>query len=373
MFFIIVISLFLSLNSYLFIRGLQALSLNFWGGVLFGVLFFSLSSLLLFRMVKGDNLPLSISRPLSDLAFGWFAALLYLSLFVLSIDIVRLTFKLSPSLSATVATHSPLLSRTLFLVAIVSFAALYYFGNRSFNNPKVTKVTLNLTKESSRECVKIAFISDLHLSSYINEKHLKRWVKLINEQEPNLVLIGGDLIDRNLKPLEQWGAAEILSQIESSDGVFAVAGNHEYYGGERERLKEYLKRGGVELLSDSVAVVAGEIQLIGREDRSYKGRASLETLLKSVDHSKTTLLLDHQPYNLEEAVESKIDVQLSGHTHNGQFWPGNLLVKPLYQLPYGYKKWKESHFYVTSGLGLWGPKIRVGTKSEILLLELNYR
>jgi len=112
--------------------------------------------------------------------------------------------------------------------------------------------------------------------------------------------------------------------------------------------------------------------VVGREDRSNEKRKTLSELVKGLDKKYPTILMDHQPYHLEEAEKNNIDLQISGHTHNGQFFPGNLFVKKIYELGYGYLKKGNSHFYVSSGLGLWGPQYRIGTESELVVVNLRY-
>ncbi|MGE4414041.1 MAG: metallophosphoesterase, partial [Bacteroidales bacterium] len=159
-------------------------------------------------------------------------------------------------------------------------------------------------------------------------------------------------------------------KIDSRYGVFAISGNHEFYGGEREEIYSYLRSSGIEMLLDSVATVAGGIQIVGREDKTNRNRSTLPDLMKGINHDYPVILMDHQPFGLEEAQNNGVDLQLSGHTHNGQFWPGNLIVKMMYEIGYGYGKKGDTHYYVTSGVGLWGPKFRIGTESEIVVIKL---
>jgi hypothetical protein len=119
-----------------------------------------------------------------------------------------------------------------------------------------------------------------------------------------------------------------------------------------------------------VAIAGESIQIVGRDDKTNSKRATLREILKDIDREKPIILMDHQPFNLEQAQNEEVDLQLSGHTHNGQFWPGSLIVKWMYELSYGYKSKGDTHYYVSSGIGLWGPKFRIGTKSEIVVIDL---
>lgn len=112
--------------------------------------------------------------------------------------------------------------------------------------------------------------------------------------------------------------------------------------------------------------------MVGRDDRSNHQRKKLTEIVSGLDHKKPIILLDHQPFHLKEAEENGVDLQISGHTHNGQFFPGQFFVKRMYDLGYGYMKKGKTHYYVSSGLGLWGPQFRIGTQSEIVVINLKY-
>jgi hypothetical protein len=140
---------------------------------------------------------------------------------------------------------------------------------------------------------------------------------------------------------------------------------------------KYLEEHGIRVLRDSSILLDGGIVLAGREDRdisrfSGKNRKSVKELLQGRDMNMPVILLDHQPFNLEKAVEAGVDLQLSGHTHHGQMWPLNYLTKAIYQLSSGYLKIGETHFYVSNGVGTWGPPLRSGNRPEILSIMLNF-
>ena len=129
-------------------------------------------------------------------------------------------------------------------------------------------------------------------------------------------------------------------------------------------------RPGIHLLKDSVSTVLG-INIIGRDDRTNLRRASVETLIKKTDTSKFTILLDHQPYHLEEAEKAGIDFQLSGHTHYGQVWPISWIEDAIYENAYGPLTKGKTRYFVTSGIGIWGGKFRIGTRSEYLVATIH--
>lgn len=127
----------------------------------------------------------------------------------------------------------------------------------------------------------------------------------------------------------------------------------------------------IQLLRDSIVTLPGGIQLIGRDDRSNTARRSLQKLMANVDKNKPIILLDHQPYKLTESEAAGVDLQFSGHTHRGQVWPMSLVTDHIYEQSHGYRQWGNSHIYVSSGLSLWGPPFRIGTESEMVVLQLS--
>ena len=158
------------------------------------------------------------------------------------------------------------------------------------------------------------------------------------------------------------------------DGLYAITGNHEFIGGENRTIP-YIESKGIRVLKDEMVTLEGGIQLIGRIDRdSYrfyrKERLPLGELMKLADTTKPVILLDHQPFHLDETAKYGIDLQLSGHTHNGQMWPLNYVTRMIYELSYGYLKKRNTNFIVSSGYGLWGPRVRLGSRSEVLLINI---
>jgi len=170
-----------------------------------------------------------------------------------------------------------------------------------------------------------------------------------------VVLIPGDLIDEDITPVVEQNMAESLKQIRSKYGVFACTGNHEYFSGV-EQTVSYIQQSNITVLS--VVKIAGVLYLIGRKDlmveKFSSGRKSLKELVKGLDLNLPVILMDHQPFHLEEAEQNGIDLQLSGHTHHGQI----------------FLKKGETHYYISCGVGTWGPPVRIGNTPEIVLITL---
>ena len=210
-------------------------------------------------------------------------------------------------------------------------------------------------------------LTDLHLGYHNRRAEFSRWVDMLNAEKPDLILIGGDIIDISVHPLLEENVAEEFRRLTAP--VYACLGNHEYYSGDINAEKFY-REAGIHLLKDSVATVLG-INIIGRDDRTNLRRASVETLIKKTDTSKFTILLDHQPYHLEEAEKAGIDFQLSGHTHYGQVWPISWIEDAIYENAYGPLTKGKTRYFVTSGIGIWGGKFRIGTRSEYLVATIH--
>ncbi len=370
LFFLFVVSFYIGLNGYVFYRGLQTLPSSITLKIVYSILFWLFTLSFFVRMFSGDRLPQGLSITLSVIAFTWMVAVIYFALIILGIDILRIINHFTALFPPFIKENYQLVKYRTGAASVIFVSGLLVYGNIRFNNPEVTRLELKIGKPLPGDELKLVMISDIHLSNYITGDDLDKYIEMINGENPNLVLIAGDIADMRLEPLKKWGVAERFAKIKAPMGVYAISGNHEFYGGEKEQILNYLKEGGINILLDSVAVTGGGVQIAGRDDRTNHKRKTIKEVLKDTDKSLPLILLDHQPFNLAEAENEGVDLQLSGHTHNGQFWPGSLIVKWMYELPYGYKRRGDTHYYVSSGIGLWGPKVRIGTKSEIVSITL---
>lgn len=358
MFFIILILAYLGGNGYIFHRGMQALSGLPCGAkiplaVLFWLAALSFFGTMLSRHVK---MPFYLSHTLYEIGTGWLIVTLYMVLFLLFFDLLKL---------CSVSFHPS------FLTSLLATAALLGYGYYNYNHPETNTVhiTLNKPLADSHRPIKIVAVSDIHLGNGTGKADLKRYVKMINDQQPDVILIGGDLIDNSVMPLYTENMAEELAELKAPGGIYMVPGNHEYISGIDPSIR-FIQSTPIQLLRDSVVTLPGGIQLIGRDDRSNPRRRSLSELMTRVDKDKPIILLDHQPYNLAESQAAGIDLQFSGHTHHGQVWPMSWVTDRLYEQSHGYRQWGNTHIYVSSGLSLWGPPFRIGTESEMVVFHL---
>ena len=355
-YFFLIIVAYLIGNLYVFIRALQTFS-NFSIGrkLLLAIIFWEIAlSLVWPMMLRGVDMPDWLSKTLFQVGSCWLIFTLYMVLSLFLFDLCALFFSF----------------KRRFYVALGLTLCLLMYGYYNYRHPRVLEIPIALEKPLATGERRIVAISDVHLGHGTDKVALKKYVELINWQKPDLILIGGDLIDNSLEPLYEQNMAEELSQLQAPMGIFMVPGNHEYISGIRA-CEQFLKNTPIRLLRDSVVTLPNGIQLVGRDDRSnQRGRLSLKEIATLRDSSYFSILIDHQPYNLAQKDSLKFDLQFSGHTHNGQVWPMTILIDRMYEQSHGYRKWSHSHVFVSSGLSLWGPPFRIGTHSDLAVFVL---
>ena len=359
-FFIILFGVYLSGNVYIFIRGWQAISgLPLGIKIMLSILFWigALSFLSILKL-RDSNVPETIGHLVYEIGTGWLIFTLYMVLLLLVVDIFKL-FHVQYAYS--------------FYVVLGFTLCLLSYGYYNYRHPKTTTVDLVINKpvDIPSSQLKVIAISDIHLGYGTNKSILKEYVSYINKQNPDIIIIGGDLIDSSVTPLYKEQMDEELSQLNAPLGVYMALGNHEYISGLQASL-DFLKKTPITLLQDRIITLPNQVQIIGRDDRSSRHRKPLHELIKSIDLTKPTILLDHQPYNLEEVSNAGIDLQFSGHTHRGQVWPMSWVTDKLFEVSYGYKQKGNTHFYISSGLSLWGPPFRIGTVSELVVFNITF-
>jgi predicted MPP superfamily phosphohydrolase len=261
----------------------------------------------------------------------------------------------------------------IITTGLVLIIVLIAFLNAS--RPRIRNLDLSPAKLSppSRQLTLVA-VSDIHLGTIVGKGRLNHLVERINQLSPDIVVLAGDIVDEDMAPVIREDLGAMLRNIKTRYGVYAITGNHEYYGGVESAVK-YMRDHGIIVLRDSVAMIDNALYLIGRDDREKKRitgfpRRPLDTLLTGLDPALPKILLDHQPFGLEEAVKAGIDLQISGHTHNGQLWPFNYITRAVYEISSGHRKIERTDFYVSTGFGTWGPPARLGNRPEIVNIKL---
>ncbi|MFF2907906.1 metallophosphoesterase [Paenibacillus sp. NPDC057934] len=260
-------------------------------------------------------------------------------------------------------------------VLLVLLALFLIWGSRNAWSTVVRNHSLPIAKSrGTRKPLTVAVASDLHLGNIVGNRHLKKMVAEINRMQPDIVLLAGDVLDDSIEPFVRNKMSEQLKLLKARYGVYAVLGNHEYYGGSIEEYTQVMKSIGIRVLQDEVVETAG-VYIVGRKDKTAEtmeagGRLSVPALLEGIDHSKPVIMMDHQPTGFGAAAQAGVDVLLSGHTHRGQIAPNHWITKRLFELDWGYLQKENLHVVVSSGFGTWGPPIRLASRSELIKLEV---
>lgn len=373
--FLFILLIYLSANVYVFYRIWVAMPSNTIMRVLLLALAFILVSAVILTFALGDSLPVAVTSVLYTIGSSWMFILIYFVLAFLLLDAVLLINKFVGFIPKDMLHQFSRENWATMLFTIVFIALLmmggYFHYNRKQRVYLPIEIAKPLTDTVCGQSLKIVAVSDLHLGYTIGRGELEKWVDLINEEKPDLILIAGDIVDNSLIPVEKENMAEALKQLKAPKGVYACLGNHEYIGGVvRDQGQSFFERSGIRLLKDEAVEVDSCFYIVGRDDKSNGRRKELSELTSGLDKSKPIILLDHQPYNLEQAEENGIDLQISGHTHQGQVWPISLITKMIYEKDHGYLKKGNTHIYVSSGIGIWGGKFRIGTQSEYVVIDL---
>ena len=252
----------------------------------------------------------------------------------------------------------------------VGNSSLFVYGYLNYLHKERVPLTLNSAKTMHKQH-RIVMLTDLHLGYHNRVKEFRKWIDKVNAEHAEAILIAGDIIDGSIRALLDQNMAAEFKKLNAP--VYACLGNHEYYSGE-PRAKQFYKDAGIHLLIDDHALVpltdGDTLLVVGRDDRTNRRRASLSTLLQKAPKGYYTILMDHQPYHLEEAEQAGVDFQLSGHTHYGQVWPVSWIEDRIYEDAFGPLQKGNTQYYVSSGIGIWGGKFRIGTRSEYVVAEI---
>ncbi len=418
--FSLIILIYVLINYYLIVRGLVLVPHNSPLRLFFIILIiFLASSFIIGRLWERYRIS-KISTALIWVGSFYTGFMVYTLLQLIFIDFLRLLnylFGIFPDyLTYNLNQTNKITGIIVVLISLITVIA----GHINTLFPKIKYLEIKINKNAGKlRKLNIVTLSDLHIGTLIGKKYLSKVVNIVNSLNPDIILIPGDIIDEDLAPVIENNLGEVLNKFTSRYGTYAVTGNHEYIGGIK-KAKEYLINHSIKLLNDEARFIDNSFYVVGREDLSINhynttGQDELSTIMKDIDETspitisddepvsededcdressdKTNcvqnhrkelheimknvnksfpvILLDHQPFKLEEAVENGVDLQLSGHTHNGQLWPFNYITKHVYELSWGYKKKGNTHFYVSCGAGGWGPPMRTGSRPEIIKITL---
>jgi predicted MPP superfamily phosphohydrolase len=296
--------------------------------------------------------------------------LLYLILTVIISDLAIAAARLLKILSRE-AVRSPRFRRFRLSAALIIPVLIVAAGIINYRHLRVREYTVEVPRRSSSaKELTIAFAADFHLGAITAGGFLERFVAKVNAAAPDIVLIGGDILEGDRRD-EDTGTFEAqFRRLRPKYGVYAAPGNHEGHGGGRT---DFFERAGIRLLEDTVVKIDDAVYLAGRNDGHSRNRKPVSDLLRDTPGDLPVVILDHRPTDLENASRTGADIQLSGHTHHGQLFPGNWITNREYELSWGHIKKARTHIFVTSGIQLWGPPVRTAGSSEILLLRVLFK
>lgn len=369
----IFMALYGALNYYIGLRGWQLLGnrLSLLHATLYWSIFVVIVLSSFIAVIGKKFLPDFLREIFSLIGSYWIAAMVYFTLFIVMIDLLRLVDRRLGLLRVFKNNSNYTLTLGLLIIAFV--IGLLVYGTWNAKNIKVTSYQVHISKSAGvLKQLHIVMISDLHLND-IGVKRRRKIIETVNRLHPELVLIPGDIV-----PPETDKIAGDFLKIKSKYGVYACLGNHDYYGGNLTNLVNQLQQAGMKVLRDSSVKVGDSFYIIGRDDKTYEGmskkkRQALSNIMMGINRQLPVIMMDHQPIDIEEARNAGVDLQLSGHTHKGQFFPFNLITRKVFKIDYGYLKTGSLQVIVSSGAGTWGPQIRIGSSSEVVDIRIIFQ
>lgn len=376
-FFSIVLTVYGLVNFYIFNRGLKTFELGTSLRTAYIIAFWFIAAAYVIGRVLEKVYLSTLSDAFTWVGSFWLAAMVYLLMAVIAIDLLRVINHFIPFLSKIIP--EAVLTRPYFITIGIATAVflLVFAGHLNALLPRTNQVNISLSKKiDSRDKLRIAMVSDIHLGTVISTNRLSKIINHINSVEPDIILIPGDLVDEDLAPVIRQNLGAMFSKLEAPLGVYASTGNHEYIGGANAAV-HYLRKHSVKVLRDTAVQILPQLWVIGRDDADserFAGehRKPLKEIMANIPAEDVRIVLDHQPKAYNEAREAGVDLILSGHTHHGQMWPFNYITQAMFPLSWGYKKFDEMHAYVSSGIGTWGPPVRIGNRPEVVVISLRF-
>lgn len=378
--FILLIALIYGcINYYIGLKGYRLIEhfLPFFNSKVYWVLFWFVVFSFIISRIIAKYVPSKLNYLLSIVGYYWMATLEYILISLMIYNFIRLLCKyLYPSLYTILSKNA--FTNGAGLILILGIVILLIYGTINARTPVIKSYHLDINKRAGNmKTLKLVFLADLHIGDIIGKSRVVPMINSINELKPDIVLFGGDILDDSTTIFINQNLGKEFRNIKSKFGVYTVLGNHEYYSGNNNIVVDTLTSGNIKVLRDATIKIDDSFYIVGREDleasRIGITRKTLPDLLHPLDKTLPIILLDHQPPKKKSSIDSSIDLQLSGHTHQGQFFPNQFFTSLLYKLDYGFIKLGASSLIVTSGYGTWGPPIRIGNKPEIVEILINFK
>ncbi len=296
----------------------------------------------------------------------WFGILQYAILFLPIANLTALVLVFAGLPSTTVVNWTG-------GIVLVAFVVLFIVGTFNAYSPVVRTFSITIPKVAkNRSKLRIAMASDMHFGRLSGRSHAQRLVREINNLQPDIILLPGDIIDDDPEPFIKKDMGAIMKELSAPLGIYGVLGNHEYYGGGIPKFLKEMERNSITILLDKVITIDNSFYLAGRLDKTDSNRLTIENLLSTLDPSVPIIMMDHQPAEISKAAKNNVDLLLSGHTHRGQMAPNHLITRKMFELDWGYLQKNQLHTIVSSGFGFWGPPLRIGSRSEIIQIDITF-
>lgn len=349
-------------------------------------LFMALSPVIAFLLPKS-----AVAIIIRRISTYWIGIMLYSLLYVVLFDLLRLIAKHTKLKNTLLFSRGSVISIGSVVVACAVATCLYGIFNA--RNIKVNEYSVTVNKScGSDKHLKAVLVADLHMGYAIGVDHITNMVEKINQQDADIVIIAGDIFDNSYDGMDDpEGIKAQLKSIKSKYGVYAVYGNHDIdekilmgftfdWGGKQlhnEKMTNFMKECNIKLINDESVLINDEFYLVGRRDTDKPGtedgtRAEISELTKDLDKTKPIFVLSHEPDELQKTADAGADIDFSGHTHDGQLFPGNLTIGLFWENPCGMIKKDNMYSIVTSGVGVYGTFMRVGTDAEICTVDIDF-
>lgn len=349
-------------------------------------LFMALSPVIAFLLPKS-----AVAIVIRRISTYWIGIMLYSLLYVVLFDLLRLIAKHTKLKNTLLFSRGSVISIGSVVVACAVATCLYGIFNA--RNIKVNEYSVTVNKScGSDKHLKAVLVADLHMGYAIGVDHITNMVEKINQQNADIVIIAGDIFDNSYDGMDDpEGIKAQLKSIKSKYGVYAVYGNHDIdekilmgftfdWGGKQlhsEKMTNFMKDCNIKLIKDESVLINDEFYLVGRRDTDKPGtedgtRAEISELTKDLDKTKPIFVLSHEPDELQKTADAGADIDFSGHTHDGQLFPGNLTIGLFWENPCGMIKKDNMYSIVTSGVGVYGTFMRVGTDAEICSVDIDF-
>jgi len=379
LFIIIALSIYFVINYYIGKRTVQRINYVFnINAIVFWIVFWIIVLSYIAAKILDSYVPSRITNIFNVIGVYYMAIVFYLLIFFSLFDLIKLINKKTDFIPNFITSYNNI-SMIISLCTAGIMLLIIALGSFNAKNSYVKNYDINVDKTAgSLASLNIVMVSDIHLGELIENKRLKKMVSEINSLNPDLVILAGDIVDTSIKPFLDKDMAKEFKNINSKYGVYAALGNHDIMMGKDEEITNALEEeGNVKVLRDEALLVNESFYIIGRDDLSINRKESvrkpLKEIMKDTQDNLPGIVIDHTPKAIEEAYETNVDLMLCGHTHRGQMIPNNLITSKIYEIDHGYLKKKHLNIVVSSGYGTWGPPIRIGSRSEIVNIKLNFK